>query len=129
MAENLSLSVGENFDIEKMCEELKDMMMQKGYHVNLLKLKNGINVQISKGIGGINTVLGMGVKISAVCTMRKDNLMVNFSDAEWTSKIIGCVVGFFCCVPFITAIIGIVRQVNLPKEVRDAIMLLASECE
>ena len=55
-------------------------------------------------------------------------LTINFSDGDWTGKIIGLCVGWFICfVPFITAIIGCVKQSQLPKKIGNDAMMIASQ--
>ena len=57
-----------------------------------------------------------------------NTVSVNFSDGDWTGKIIGFVVGWFLCfIPCITAAIGTARQLSLPKSIgNDATMIAAS---
>ena len=57
----------------------------------------------------------------------EETLIVSFSDGDWTSKIIGFAVGLFCCIPFVTAIIGTLRQLSLPKDIENDITVLAAE--
>ena len=55
-------------------------------------------------------------------------LSINFSDGDWTGKIIGLVVGWFIClIPFITAIIGCVKQSQLPKSIGNDAVIFASQ--
>ncbi len=54
-------------------------------------------------------------------------LNITFTDAEWTSKIIGAVIGWFLClIPLITAIIGVVRQTSLPKNIENDVRMMIS---
>ena len=56
-----------------------------------------------------------------------NTVIISFSDAEWLGKIVGLVVGWFLCmVPFITAIIGTIQQLSLPKAIGDEAILIAS---
>lgn len=127
MADNLMLSVPENFDLDVFGERLSGVYRAKGYTVNVARINNGIRVRFEKDLGGINTLLGLGTGITALCMVQGGNLSVSFTDAEWTSKIIGGVVGWFLClIPFITAIIGLCRQLELPKDINNDVMMLAN---
>ena len=127
MAGNLFLNVGENFDIDTFSNKLADTYRAKGYGVNVVNMNGNYIVAIEKDLGGINTVLGLGEGIKANIIYTNGNLCINYSDEEWTSKIIGLVVGWFCClIPFITAIIGIAKQVSLPKNITSDATMLAS---
>jgi len=128
MANNFMLNVSENFDVETMVNEITEMYQGKGYTVRVLKMKNGVKITVEKGVGGINMLLGLGQGITANCTVsgkNKDMLSVNLSDGDWTGKIVGLVAGLFLCfVPFITAIIGILKQTSLQKDFANDIQMV-----
>lgn len=127
MANNFMLNISEDFDMESMANEITEMYQGKGYAVRTLKMRNGFKITVEKGVGGINMLLGLGRGITATCTVNgksKDMLNVNFSDGDWMGKIIGLVAGLFLCmIPFITAIIGILRQTNLQKDFANDIQM------
>ena len=129
MANNFMVNVSENFDIEVLANEISEMYKGKGYNVRVLKMKNGAKITVEKGVGGINMLLGMGEGITATCSLHgkdKDNLSVTLSDGDWTGKIIGIVAGWFLClIPLITAVIGILRQTNLQKDLTNDIQMIA----
>lgn len=133
MANNFTYDVSEGFNVEAVAEQLKETYEGKGYTVRINKLKNGFKLTVEKGVGGINTLLGMGQGITATCNLRgkeSDTLSVTLSDGDWMGKIIGFVAGWFLCmVPFVTAIIGTMRQLNLQKDVANEIELAVSDAE
>lgn len=128
MADNTMFNVKPTFDMEAFAARLADTYKAKGYTVNVVSMNGSYSISFDKGTGGINTLLGMGEGIKANITRMNDTVSINFSDAEWTSKIIGFVVGWFLCmIPFVTAIIGTTRQLSLPKTIaNDATMIAAS---
>ena len=128
MEESTMFNVADTFDTEMFAEKLADTYRAKGYNVNVVKMNGIYSLTLDKGIGGINMLFGMGLGIKANITRNNDTVSISYSDAEWTSKIIGLVVGwFFCLIPFITAIIGSVQQLSLPKSIsKDAQMIAAS---
>lgn len=131
MANNFMVNISEGFDLEGMASTVAQAYQAKGFNVRTLKMKNGVKITVEKGVGGINMLLGLGQGISATCMLQgkeKDMLSVNFSDGDWTGKIIGLVAGWFLCmVPFVTAIIGSIKQMSLPKDLANEIQMIVSE--
>ncbi|MBQ7385393.1 MAG: hypothetical protein IJW04_02675 [Ruminococcus sp.] len=127
MANNVMFNVNPTFDMEVFAAKLADTYRVKGYDVNVANMNGMCTIAFDKGTGGINMLLGLGEGIKATITKMNDTLMINYSDAEWTGKIIGCVVGWFLCmIPMITAIIGIVKQTSLPKKISNDATMIAS---
>ena len=122
------LKVGPAFNLEVFSNQLADTYRAKGFAVNVASFNGSSVITFDKNTGGINMLLGMGEGIKATCTLNNDSLIINFSDGDWTGKIVGLLVGWFLClVPFITAIVGCVKQTSLPKSIsNDATMLAAN---
>ena len=128
MANMLTMDVKENFDMTELTERLMERYQMQGYLVQKMKMKNGVNLIISKKLGGINTLLGLGEGITVTITNRNNSLNVTYSNSEWTSKIIGLGVGWILCfIPFITAIMGCIRQSGLDDKINNDIMMLVNE--
>lgn len=128
MADNLMVNVSESFRMENLSEKLQQMYQAKGYSVVATDVNGCLRIRIEKGVGGINNLLGMGEGITATCTLMGNTLSITYSDGDWTGKIVGLVVGWiFCLIPFITAIVGVFRQLDLPKKVSNDIMMLAGK--
>ena len=127
MSKNLMFNVSEAFDLEAFSDQITQMYQAKGYNVRTLKMKGGVKITVEKGVGGINTLLGLGRAITVTCNIHgkdKDTFSANFSDGDWTGKIIGLVAGWFLCfVPFVTAIVGIVKQLGLEKDMQNDIQM------
>lgn len=130
MANDFMMNVPENFNLEEFASEVAQQYQAKGFQVNILKMKNSVKLVFDKKCGGINMLLGLGQGISATCSFvgkENDTLAVNFTDGDWTGKIIGLAVGWcICLVPFITALIGTVRQSSLPKEIQNDMQMIVS---
>lgn len=125
MADSLMVNVPENFNLDAMCQQLAEMYRAKGFTVNVANLNNSTIIEFDKGVGGINMILGLDLGIKATCTVNNGTLMINYSNAAWTGKIIGLCVGWLVClVPFITAIVGAVKQSKFPKEISNDITML-----
>lgn len=128
MANDVMLNVSEGFDLGGFSQKLAEMYRMKGYSVTAVSMNKSWMLTFDKGTGGINTLLGLGEGIKATCAVSGNMLSVRFTDAEWTGKIIGLVVGWILClIPFITAIIGCTRQSKLPKSIANDAMMLAQE--
>ena len=127
MADNIMFNVKPDFNMDVFAGRLADTYRAKGFTVNVANMNGNYMLTFDKGTGGINTILGMGLGIKATCMLVNGALNITFSDAEWTGKIIACVVGWFLClVPFITGIIGVVNQMGLPKQIGNDATMIAS---
>lgn len=127
MADTLMMNVTRGFSLEMLGQSLQAKYNAKGFQIHIANVPNGLIIQFDKGCGGINTLLGMGKGITANCTLQGDNLIVNYTEAEWLGKIIGLAVGWVLCfVPFVTALIGCIGQISLPKEINAEITLIVN---
>ena len=126
MADSIMLIVKPDFDIGVFSNNLAGLYQSKGYMVNVAYMNGCSIINFEKGTGGINTILGMGEGIKATCMLMNGVLSINFSDAEWTGKIVGFCIGWFLCfIPIITALIGTMSQLDLPKKIaNDAMMIV-----
>lgn len=125
MANTLMTNVPENFDMEVFGQRLQECYQAKGFQVSRATISNSVRIQFDKGCGGINILLGMGKGITANCTLQGNALVVNYSDGDWTGKIVGLIVGWVLCfIPLITALIGCIGQNSLPKEINNDIMMI-----
>ncbi len=132
MANNFMANITENFDIENFAAEISQQYQAKGFRVQVLKMKNGCKIVFDQNCGGINMLLGMGQGITASCTImgkERDTLTVNYSEGDWTGKIIGLLVGLLCCVPFVTSIIGICKQLSLPKDISSDMNMILGDMQ
>lgn len=128
MADNVMFNVSNDFDINVFAERLADTYRAKGYNVSIASLNNSVVMSFEKDLGGLNSLLGMGEGIKATIIRANGGAVaINFSDEEWTSKIIGLAVGWVLCfIPFITAIVGCSRQSSLPRSIGNDAMMIAS---
>ena len=125
MADSLMLNVPQDFNLDELTQQLSDMYRAKGFTVNVANLNNSVIMDFDKGVGGINMLLGLDLGIKATFSINNGNLIVNYSNAAWTGKIIGLCVGWFIClVPFVTAIVGAIKQSKFPKDINNDITML-----
>lgn len=127
MADSIMFNVKPDFDLYEFSKRLAELYSAKGFTVNVTNINGSSIITFDKKTGGINILLGMGLGIKATCTLLNGALNISFTDAEWTGKIVACVVGWFLCwIPIITGIIGIVQQIQLPKDIGNDAKLIAS---
>ena len=128
MADVLTINVPMNFDLRNMTERLTNSFVAQGFTVTVSPIApNSVKVRLEKSCGGINLLFGLGEGITANCTLNGTMLYVNYTEGDWTGKIIGFAVGWIICwVPFMTAIIGTVKQCGLSKKVSAEITMIAS---
>lgn len=128
MANTFMINVPENFDMEDFGQNLRDRYRAKGFTVSMMSSRKSLTIQFEKNCGGINMILGLGMGITASCFLQEKGLVVNYSDGDWTGKIVGLAIGWVLCfIPFITAIIGCIQQSGLPKQINSDITSLVGK--
>lgn len=128
MAETIMVPISESFNMKEFVDKFSKTYQAKGFKVMPTLMNNSATITLDKGVGGINMLLGLGLGITVTCMQADRALNVSFSNEEWTGKIIGLAVGWFLCmVPFITAIIGLINQIQLPKNIGNDIRFLSNQ--
>lgn len=118
MADSVMFNVGPNFDFNVFADRIAQTYSAQGFAVSVADVNGSKIVKFDKNTGGINTLLGLGLGITATFSLYNGVLQINFSDGDWTGKIIGLAIGWLIClIPFVTAIIGTVNQLDLPKKI------------
>jgi len=107
--------------------KITQMYQAKGFTVTAMPLGAGASIDFKKDDGGIKKFVGLALGVKANIMVQNDHIVINYTDAEWTGKIVGFVIGWFLCfIPVITAIIGCVNQSGLPKMIGNDIQMIAS---
>lgn len=128
MANQIVFNVSPDFNIQMFAQQLAEKYRMEGFAVTVAEFNGSEIITFDKETGGINTVLGLGQGIKATCMVMNGALVIDFSDADWTGKIIGLIIGWFIClIPGITALIGAIRQSQLPKKITNDAMMIASQ--
>lgn len=128
MQDSVLFNVAPDFNIQMFAGQLAEKYRMEGFTVKVTEINNVVVLTFDKETGGINMLLGLGLGIKATCTVLNGVLTIVFSDAEWTGKLIGLCVGLYVCViPFITAIVGCVKQSQLPKNIGKDAIIIASQ--
>lgn len=126
MADTLILNVTDGFDLNTLAEKLRDSFQGQGFNATLAVLsEKSARLILDKKCGGINMLLGLGLGITVNLSLNGDMLYVNYTDGDWMGKIIGVAVGWILCwIPFITAIIGGIRQLGFSKSISTEITMI-----
>ena len=106
MAEMKMVPIHPDFKMDDMTDKLIKLYQAKGFGVMSSKIGDTVSITFSKDNDGIKKFVGLAKEITANFTISNNGgdavLMINFTDAEWTGKIIGMVVGWFLCfIPFL----------------------------
>ncbi len=127
MGETIIIPISDSFNMKDFVDKFTNMYKVKGFNVVPTLINNSATVVLDKGVGGINMLLGLGLGLTVTFLQVDRTLSVSFSNAEWTGKIIGLAVGWILCfIPFITAIVGSINQVQLPQNIGSDIRILAN---
>lgn len=128
MASPAMINVGPQFNMNSFLQQLASLYQSRGFMVTTTPFGANASIKFDKNVGGINMLLGLGQGVTANCTLNNNVLTINYTNEDWTGKIIGLAVGWLLClIPFVTSIVGIVRQLQLTKEIStDAAMIAAN---
>ena len=123
MADQFKITAPDYFYLSELKDKLVDRYEADGYRVDVLdESASSFSVKIEKDMGSFVQYLGLAKSITVETVLEGDKLAVDFVNPEWTGKIIAGVVGLFVIlIPFITAIIGAIEQMNFPKQIGDDI--------
>jgi len=126
MADMTMFPVPQNFDMHVLAEKITQMYQAKGFAVTTMPIGSGISIDFRKDDSGIKKYVGLALGIRTNIMIQGENVIINYTDAEWNGKIIGFIIGWFMCwIPCITAIIGASQQSALPKSLGNDIQMLA----
>ena len=129
MADQFKISVPEYFYISELKNELVNKYEEEGYNVDVLdESESSFSVKIEKDMGGFLQYLGLAKAITVNVELEGDKIAVDFTNPEWTGKIVAGVVGLcVILIPLITAIVGAIGQMNFPNEIGDHIRKIVKE--
>ncbi|MBQ8606404.1 MAG: hypothetical protein IJ408_06660 [Clostridia bacterium] len=132
MASPVSFNVNPTFDLDAFVKKLADSLAASGYSVKAVKLADMYSIDVEKDLGGINTILGLGEGIKANVVQNGNTVTISYLNEEWTSKIIAIALGWVLSgtviflVTLITGIVGLVKQLDLPKKISNEAMSIAA---
>lgn len=112
------LPVGPDFDLDATVKTLSEAFYAKGYVVTSMPFANGVSIHFAKNTDSLNMLFGRCEEIQADLSVANGYLQVFFSRESWADKVVGFVVGWFCCwISYIFTVIGLINQIQLPKNI------------
>lgn len=129
MAAPAMINVGPQFNMAAFVQQLANLYRSRGFLVTIANFGPSTAITFDKNTGGANMLLGLGQGVTANCALNNNMLTINYTNEDWTGKIIGLAIGWFLClIPFITAIVGVVRQTQLTKDLSNDAAMIAANC-
>ncbi len=129
MSNTTMFPVPPNFNIQELVGKITQMYQAKGFVVTAMPMGEGASIDFRKDDDGIKKYVGLALGLKANIMIQGETVIVNYTDAEWTGKIVAFVIGWFVCIiPWITAIIGTIQQSGLPKSIGNDIQMIAGGC-
>ncbi len=128
MPEVRSFPVVDPFDFDEFMRQFVSLYQTKGFVVSAAPLGRGALARLSKDDDGFKKFIGLSLGISVTFSFAPNpvggqSLVLTFSDADWTGKIIAIAVGWLIClVPLVTGIIGAANQSGLPNKVTNDVL-------
>ena len=118
MSNSKTIPTQENFNLQNTIDRVVQLYQNKGFSVSVMPMGTGVSIDFRKDDGGIKKFIGLALGIKANIMVHERMIVVDFVDAEWTGKILALAVGWiFCFIPFITGIIGCIKQSELPNSI------------
>lgn len=94
------------------------LSMQKGMDTQSAKTTEGYVIQASQPSDAWKTISGTRLAITIHMTVFNDMLNVSIGEGHWADKLGAGAIGWFVAWPFaVTAIVGTIRQKQLPAEI------------
>jgi hypothetical protein len=127
MASSKMFPVPQQFNMQEMIGRITQTYQIKGFSVTSVRMGAGVSIDFRKDDAGFKKFVGLALGVKANIMVQNGNMIINFSDAEWTGKIVAIAVGWILClVPFFLGIIGCVKQSGLPNEIANDIQMIAA---
>lgn len=108
-----------NVNTEIIVDAVKSFLtMQKGMETQCAKTTEGYVIQASQPRDAWKTISGTRLAITVHMTVINDMINVTVGEGQWADKLGAGAIGWFVAWPLaVTAIVGAVRQKNLPGEI------------
>lgn len=125
MADNLVFQVSNNFNLDTFAQDMVRMGHARGYTTNYANAGGAYYIDFNNGNEGLMKYIGMGANIRLTLMQNGNTLYANFTDADWTGKIVAYLLsGFTCGITLVTGIIGLVKQLDFPKQIGNELFTL-----
>ncbi|MDR1953220.1 MAG: zinc ribbon domain-containing protein [Clostridiales Family XIII bacterium] len=126
MATTTIFQIPSSFNMNNLVTKVSQLYQAKGFTVTAIPIGSGVTIDFRKDNDNIKKYVGLSLGIKANIMIQDENIVINYTDAEWTGKIFGFVIGWFLCwIPWIPTIIGTIRQSGLPKNIGNDIQMVS----
>lgn len=123
--ENFMINVAPDFNLYRLVDDLVKIYQGRGMQVNVMQVGEGVCIDFNDGNDGFKKYIGLGASVKANMMVNNGSLIVNFTDVDWTGKIVAFIVGWFLCwIPWVTCAIGLFKQLDMPKKIGNDIRML-----
>lgn len=127
MADMRTIPVTSDLDMDELVTKLAQKFKAQGFVVSAMKVGESYTVKLSKDDDGIKKYVGLALGITVTLSRNGETLVLDFTDAEWTGKIVGAIIGWaLCFIPLILAAIGALKQLELPNTITNEARIIAS---
>ena len=110
----------DGFSLSAVVDMLCAKYTSSGYYVSVTPVGNAVEIKLTKNIGGLWILTGMGEQLTVTLAYDAENRVLTsmISEPYYTDKIVSFVVGWFCLqLLWIFAAVGLYRQIRLPDDV------------
>ena len=119
------LPLPDPFNLQSTVTEIVRTYRAKGFSVMAAPFGNGVMMDFRKNDEGLTKFMGLALGVSANISIDGNTMIIDFQNAEWTGKIVAFFVGWLLCfIPLITAVIGSISQIDLPKTIANDIQMV-----
>lgn len=119
MADMKMFQVGNNLNLADLVNQLSRSYQMQGYKAAVAQNPSSASTTIEKNMGFCKRFLGLAQAITVNFTMSGNGtLVVTFTNKEWGGKVCAIGVGWMIFwIPFFTGIYGLIKLVELPKDI------------
>jgi len=127
MAESKFIPCSAGTDPVRVAELAAENLRMQGYDVAVQAMGTSAVISVARDRSGFKNVMGLGLECTSTIAMMNENTLNISTESEWTNKIIAVAVGWFLCmIPFITGIVGLINQSELPNKITGAVTAAAA---
>ena len=115
-------NITDSFSLSGLIDFLCGRYRALGYETAITQLGSAVEVRLSRNVGGLWVLTGMGEQLSLTFSIDGNVLSCMYSGDSYADKIVAFIVGWFCLqILWIFAAVGLYRQIRLPDSVDAAI--------
>ena len=127
MADSKFIPCSADTDPVRVAELAAENLRMQGYEAAVQPMGNSAMLSVARDRTGFKNIIGLGLECTSTISLMNDNTLNISTESEWSNKIIAVAVGWFLClVPFITGLVGLINQSELPNKISAAVTAAAA---